>query len=183
MPDLKKIFLFSKNKDYVDVTRLSSEHKKRSSQRKMIFPRFRAKPIKIKKVKRLKPLLKIKIPKTSRKVSQAPKAIVKVIKASKTMPKAAIKAAKPVVKAPKEILAGEVTHFFDKIQVCVIKVKKPLKLSDKLHFRGKAVDFIQLLDSMQINHQQVAIAKNGDEIGLKVKQEVRPGDKVFIVPA
>jgi putative protease len=188
MPDLKKIFFFPKNKNYVDVTRLPLKKKKRISLRKSILSKLHFTPAKIKKVKHPKPLEKKNVRKSLKplkplKKTALPKKLRKMVNPPKAAPKVIVeaKARKPILKAPKEVLAGEVTHFFDKIQVCVVKVKKPLKVGDKLHFIGKALDFIQVLDSMQIDHQQVMTAKKGDEIGLKISSEVQPGDKVFLL--
>ncbi len=81
----------------------------------------------------------------------------------------------------KEELAGTVTHYFGKIGVAAIKLAKPLKAGDKLCFKGATTDFEDTIVSMQIGHEIVASAKKGAEIGLKVKDRVREGDKVYLV--
>jgi putative protease len=78
-------------------------------------------------------------------------------------------------------LVGKVTHYFGKIGVAAIKLAKPLKSGDKLHFRGATTDFQETVESMQIGHQIVASAQKGAEIGLKVGERVRDGDKVYFV--
>lgn len=81
----------------------------------------------------------------------------------------------------KEELIGEVTHFFSKIGVGIIKLKKPLKSEDVIHIKGATSDFEQKVDSMQIDHKNVDKAKKGDEVGLKVEDKVREGDQVYKV--
>jgi len=197
MPDLRKILFGAKNKDYVDVTRLGAPSKRKapfvsnakSGLRLKKKPlKFRLKVIKTKKVKRPKPLLKRKVavvkkPKVinsftkSLRPSRTP--FVKPVMPSKASTKPQKSSKAVFIKA--EVLAGEVTHFFDKIQVCVIKVQNSLKIGDQLHFKGSVTDFSQVLVSMQVDHKPVSVAKKGQEIGLKVKKDVRVGDKVFIV--
>jgi len=81
----------------------------------------------------------------------------------------------------KETLVGEVTHYFTAIGVAVVKVKKSFKKGARLHIKGATTDFYQEAASMQINHQDISEAPKGKEIGLKVDQRVREGDKVYLV--
>ncbi len=76
---------------------------------------------------------------------------------------------------------GEVTHYFDKVEVAVLKLKGSLKVGDTIHVKGPATDFEQSIDSMQIERKPIEEAKPGDDIGLKVKGPVKKGDKVFLV--
>ncbi len=81
----------------------------------------------------------------------------------------------------KEELVGEVTHYFGKIGVAAIKLTKSLKLGDRLHFKGATTDFEDVVESMQIGHKPVSSARRGQEIGLKIKDRVREGDKVYLL--
>ena len=79
---------------------------------------------------------------------------------------------------------GEVTHFFAKISVAVIKVTSgSMNVGDQIHIKGATTDFTQKVDSMQVEHEQVKEAKKGQEIGMKVTSEVRKNDKVYKVTA
>ncbi|MBI5149547.1 MAG: hypothetical protein HZA28_02085 [Candidatus Omnitrophica bacterium] len=81
-------------------------------------------------------------------------------------------------------LIGEVTHFFSRIQVVVVKMKKgTLSISDKIRVRGAATDFTQAVGSMQIESVDVKSARNGQVIGLKVVRPARAGDRVYKMPA
>ena len=77
-------------------------------------------------------------------------------------------------------LVGEVTHYFGKIGVAVLKLSDTLKVGDQIKIVDKeGEEFTQTVDSMQIEHENVPEAKAGDLIGLKVIQKVREGDKVY----
>lgn len=74
---------------------------------------------------------------------------------------------------------GRITHFFSKISVAVIELKAPLNVGDTIVVKGPTTDFEQVVDSMQIEHENVAKAEAGQSIGLKVVQRVRETDMVY----
>ncbi|OGD86901.1 hypothetical protein A2Z23_01395 [Candidatus Curtissbacteria bacterium RBG_16_39_7] len=77
---------------------------------------------------------------------------------------------------------GEVTHYYNKIGVAVIKMTSgTLKVGQNIHIQGHSSDFVQEVSSMQIQHDSIKEAKKGDEFGLKVDQPVREDDKVYLV--
>lgn len=79
-------------------------------------------------------------------------------------------------------LIGKVTHFFSNIDVAVINLSGALKNGDEIRIMGgENTDFNQTVDSMQVDHKAVKSAKKGDEVGLKVKEKVREGYRVFKV--
>jgi putative protease len=75
---------------------------------------------------------------------------------------------------------GEITHYYGKIQVGIVKMLTGMKVGDKIKIKGSSTDFEQEVKSMQIEHEQVDKVKKGDMIGLMVDQEVREGDKVYL---
>jgi putative protease len=74
---------------------------------------------------------------------------------------------------------GRITHFFSKINVAVIELKAPLSVGDTIVIKGPNTDFEQVVDSMQIEHNNVQRAEKGQSIGLKVKDRVRETDTVY----
>ncbi len=77
-------------------------------------------------------------------------------------------------------LLGEITHYFDNIGVAVIKFSEGAKVGDKIRIvGGENTDFEQEIKSMQVEHENVEKAKKGDEVGMKVKEKVREGYKVY----
>lgn len=82
-------------------------------------------------------------------------------------------------KEKKEKLIGKVTHYFDKLSVAVIKLSSGLKVDDSIRIVGGEVDFNQKVKSMEVDYKKIKTAKKGDSIGLKIKEKVRPGYKVY----
>lgn len=77
-------------------------------------------------------------------------------------------------------LIGRVIHYFSNIGVAVVKLEKPLSLGDNIRIvGGEETDFNQVIESMEVEHKKIKKAKKGDEIGLKVKDKVREGYKVY----
>ena len=109
--------------------------------------------------------------KKAAKKKKASKKKKKVVKKKKTVKKA---------KGAGERVVAKVEHFFGHISVAAFKLKFPLKVGDVIHVKGHTTDFVQRVDSMQIEHESVSKAKKGQDIGIRVKGKVRQGDTVFI---
>ena len=76
---------------------------------------------------------------------------------------------------------GEVIHFYDKILVAIVKLTAPLKTGAEVKFKHGDNEFIQTIGSMEIEHKPISAAKKGDEIGVKVNQEVKKKTEVYLV--
>ncbi len=77
---------------------------------------------------------------------------------------------------------GVVSHYFNHIQVAGIDVTEgELHVGDKIHIKGHTSDFTQNVDSIEIEHESVEVAKPGDSIGIKVVEHAREHDEVFVV--
>jgi len=74
---------------------------------------------------------------------------------------------------------GRITHFFTKISVAVIELIAPLAVGDTIMIKGPTTDFEQVVESMQIEHNNVQSADAGQSIGLRVAQRVRENDMVY----
>ncbi|MEK6937448.1 MAG: U32 family peptidase C-terminal domain-containing protein [Nanoarchaeota archaeon] len=105
------------------------------------------------------------------------KPIVKKVLAKKPVIKLA--AVKPVV--PRKNLVGVVTHFYDHISVAVIEVMNEIKVGDTIELVGHEQSFKQKVLSMQIEHEQVKVAKKKQIIGMKVARPVKEKDLVYKV--
>ncbi len=82
-----------------------------------------------------------------------------------------------------EKVAGTVTHYFPKVGVAVVRIGEELHTGDQIRISGPHQNFSQRVTSMQIEHQTITDASPGQEVGMKVVQPVRPGDRVYrIVP-
>ncbi|HUV41058.1 MAG TPA: hypothetical protein VMW23_04640 [Sedimentisphaerales bacterium] len=78
-----------------------------------------------------------------------------------------------------EQMIGHVSDFFARPVVAALELTAPLKVGDKIHFKGHTTDVEMVIDSMQINNVDVAEAKPGDSVGIKVTGRVRKGDSVY----
>jgi hypothetical protein len=91
--------------------------------------------------------------------------------------------AKPAPAAPAKpagTLVGEVTHYFDRIKVCVIRIDRDhVKKGDRLLIKGAKSELLQNVSSMQIENEDVTSARKGQLIGLKVAKEVFVKDQVY----
>jgi translation initiation factor IF-2 len=77
---------------------------------------------------------------------------------------------------------GVVTHYFDHVQVAVVKLSAgEIKVGDTLHFRGSTTELTETVASMEVDHQKVEHAAAGQEVAIKVLSRTRRNDKVFKV--
>jgi len=76
---------------------------------------------------------------------------------------------------------AKVTHYWSKVGVAAVKLYDTLSVGDTIHISGSTTYFEQAVDSMEIEHEAVERAKKGQEVGLKVKERVRKGDRVYKV--
>jgi len=76
--------------------------------------------------------------------------------------------------------AGEVTHYYSNIGVAIVRFNQNMPTGKNVTFQGATTDFSQDLDSLEFNHKKIDVAPAGKEIGIKVKDKVREGDKVYL---
>jgi putative protease len=79
---------------------------------------------------------------------------------------------------------GEVMKFFSKPSVAAVKITEgEISVGDSIKYSGHTTDFIDVIESMEVDNKSVQQAVAGDFIGVKVSDRVRPGDEVFkIIP-
>ncbi len=81
---------------------------------------------------------------------------------------------------PNLVQAGKITHYFDRIKVCVVKITQgSILIGDRLTIKGSKTSFVQKVWSMQIENKDVKVARKGQLIGLKVERPVAVGDVVY----
>jgi putative protease len=73
---------------------------------------------------------------------------------------------------------GKVIHYYDKIGVAVVELDKPLKTGDKVKFSHGEDAFEQTIESIQLDHKQVASGAAGDEVAIKVDKRAKTGTVV-----
>ncbi|UCE81128.1 MAG: translation elongation factor-like protein [Methanobacteriota archaeon] len=83
---------------------------------------------------------------------------------------------------PEEAKVGTVMQFFAKPSVAAIEISSGgIAIGDTIHIVGATTNFEQKVDSMEIDRKPVPSATVGQAVGIKVKERVRPHDKVFKV--
>ena len=78
-----------------------------------------------------------------------------------------------------EQVVGEITHFYDKISVAVVRLEAELRVGDIVHIKGKVTDFENRVESMQMNHTNVSVAQKGDEVAIEMNKPAKEGDRVY----
>lgn len=78
---------------------------------------------------------------------------------------------------------GRVSDFFARPVVAGIDLTGSLKIGDKLHIVGHTTDLEFVVESLQIHNANVREANPGDEVGIKVPDRVRRGDRILRVTA
>lgn len=78
-------------------------------------------------------------------------------------------------------LIGKISHYFGNIKVAVIDLSAKLKVGETIRIVGGETDFTQEVDSMEMEHEKIKAGKKGDSVGLKAKEKVREGYKVYKV--
>lgn len=80
-----------------------------------------------------------------------------------------------------ELEVGKVVDFFAKPVVAGVELTGTLRQGDTVRIAGATTEMEFVLESMQIDRVDMAEAKAGDVIGIKVSERVRRGDKVYKV--
>lgn len=75
---------------------------------------------------------------------------------------------------------GEVTHYYGKLEVAIVKFNQDVPAGKNVTFQGATTDFSQDLSSMELDHKPLSSAPHGKEVGVRVKDKVREGDKVYL---
>ena len=82
----------------------------------------------------------------------------------------------------KKKLIGEISNYFGNISVAAFVITKgKLQVGDYIQIKGSTTDFSIKVESIQLEHKSIETAKSRDDIGIKVDQKVRRGDKVYLI--
>ncbi|MBI5287269.1 MAG: translation elongation factor-like protein [Deltaproteobacteria bacterium] len=81
----------------------------------------------------------------------------------------------------KEERIGIVSHYYTHLGVAAVVLEGELAVGDTIHIKGHTSDFTQKVESIQIEHRDVTLAKNGDNVGIRVKEHAREHDVVYKV--
>jgi hypothetical protein len=77
--------------------------------------------------------------------------------------------------------AGEVTHFFGKPMVVVIKCDQALHNGDEIQIKGSTTEFTMTVGGMRNEaEEEVDHCHTGELCAFKSSETARPGDKVYL---
>ena len=107
-------------------------------------------------------------------MKKAVKKIKKVKKAAKTAKKVKTKKVKKVKPL------GKVTHWYDNINVAVVRLTGSMKTGDKVKIKRGEEEFEEIIESMQLNHEPIKAGKKGQEIAIKLIGKTKDGAEVFL---
>lgn len=75
--------------------------------------------------------------------------------------------------ATKEL--GKVVHWYDKLEVAVVKLAGALKVGDRVKVKRGEIEFEETVSSMQFDHKPVEAGKKGQEVAVKLSQAAKDG--------
>ena len=78
-----------------------------------------------------------------------------------------------------ETEVGVISDFFAHPVVAGLELRGELRVGDLVAIRGHTTNLEFRLESMQIEHKDVDVARAGDSVGIKVSERVRRGDRVY----
>jgi translation initiation factor IF-2 len=80
-----------------------------------------------------------------------------------------------------EAVVGRIIHYYPRINVGIVELTNgEINIGDLIHVHGKHTDFVQPVDSIQMDHRNVSHADRGRSVGIKVKGKVRHDDQVGV---
>ena len=80
-----------------------------------------------------------------------------------------------------ETFVGRIVHYYPRINVGIVELTDgEINLGDVIHVQGKQTNFVQPLDSIQVDHRNVSHAEKGRSVAIKVKERVRTRDQVGV---
>lgn len=77
---------------------------------------------------------------------------------------------------------GNITHYYNNLHVATVRITDgELHVGDLIHVDGHTSDFTQKVKSMELDHEPIEVAHEGDIVGIKIDEYVRENDTVYIV--
>jgi hypothetical protein len=88
----------------------------------------------------------------------------------------------PAQRTPSEERIGVVTHYFNHLSVATVRLEDAtLRVGDAIRIHGHTTDFIQKVESLEVDHGAVDEVGPNDDFGLKVADHAREHDVVYRV--
>jgi translation elongation factor EF-Tu-like GTPase len=118
---------------------------------------------------------------TTRRKTATPKKRAKKAQIRRSSPKKATPTPSiPAQPAPPGERIGVVTHYYSHLSVATLRLESAtVRVGDVIHIRGHTTDFSQRVESLEVDHAQVAEVGPSDDFGLKLAGHVREHDIVY----
>jgi putative protease len=84
-----------------------------------------------------------------------------------------------VAGAPVEV--GVVLHYYPRPGAGVVALSRPIHRGDTIHVRGQTTDFVQTVEELALDGASVAEGAPPQQVGVRLAQRARAGDRVFRV--
>ncbi|MBA3061125.1 MAG: translation elongation factor-like protein [Nitrospirae bacterium] len=81
----------------------------------------------------------------------------------------------------KEVKVGVVSHYYSHLGVAAVVMEGELAVGDTTHIKGRTSDFMQKVESIQLEHKNVNKATKGEDVGIKVKEHAREHNVIYKV--
>jgi hypothetical protein len=78
-----------------------------------------------------------------------------------------------------EIEVEAVTSYFNRISVAGVELTGPLKVGEQIRISGATTNLEQVVESMQLDNVSVKDGAADQQVGIRVAERVRPGDRVY----
>jgi len=80
------------------------------------------------------------------------------------------------------IKVGNVDEFRWRFMEALIDLEMSLRVGDRVQFVGPETDFEQIVEQIRVYHEKVNRGKPAQKVWVPVKEHVRPGDAVVVLP-
>lgn len=75
---------------------------------------------------------------------------------------------------------GDIIHWYDNINVAVVKLSASLEVGDEITVRRNEEEFEATVESMEIDHESVDKGAKGDEVAIKLPERAKEGAEIYI---
>lgn len=83
----------------------------------------------------------------------------------------------------REERVGTIIHFWPRVGAAQVELEegKPIHVGDKVHIVGHHHDFVQTIESLEVDKHAKTEGWPGEHVAVAVMEQVKPGDAVFRV--
>lgn len=77
---------------------------------------------------------------------------------------------------------GVVEHYYPEVHAASVRIEEgAIKKGDAIHFKGPRTELEERIHSMELDHEQISMAREGQHVGIEVPFPVEEGAEVLLV--